>query len=75
MTDGRVSLGTLVTDDDSRLRSHRWLLENGGKLKEGVPKPIFLADPSHQMKVMLKSIFVMVTYTKNPDEIKHVDAL
>ena len=73
--DARVSVGTLITDDDGTLRSHCSLLEHEGKLKEGVPEPTFLADPSHRVKVMLKPIFAMVTSTKNPDEVKHVEAL
>ena len=48
---------------------------HGGKLCEGVPEPTFLADLSHRVKVMLKPIFAMVASTKNPDEVKHVDAL
>ena len=36
--------------------------------------PIFLADPSHRIKVMLKPIFAMVTDTKDPDKCKAVDA-
>ena len=75
MTDGRVSIGTLVTDDDSTLRSHRRRLGNRVKQKEGVPEPIFLVDSSHRVKVMSKPIFVMVASTKNQDEIKYVDAL
>ena len=74
-TNSRVSVGTLVTDDDSTLRSHCKLHENGGKLRAGVPEPTFLADPSHRVKVMLKPIFALVSSTKNPDEVKHVDAL
>ena len=74
-TNTRVSVGTLVTDDDSTLRSHCRLLEHGDKLCEGVPEPTFLADSSHRVKVILKPIFAMVASTKNPGEVKHVDAL
>ena len=56
-TKGKVFIGTLVTDDDSTLRSHCRSLENGGKLFNDDPEPLFLADLSHRVKVMLKGIF------------------
>ena len=75
LSKGKVAIGTMVTDDDSTLRRHCSSTENGGKLLAGVPEPIFLADPGHRVKVMVKPIFTMVTTTKNPDDIKNLDAL
>ena len=42
-----VSIGTMVTGDDSTLRKHGSLIANGDRLKEGVYKPKFLTDPEH----------------------------
>ena len=74
-TKGWVSVGTLVTDDDSTLRSHCRSETNSGKLQECVVKPRCLADSSYRVKVMVKSVFALVSKTKHPDEVKHIDAL
>ena len=63
-----------MTDDDSTMRSHLKNINKGGKLPNNILTPIFLADPSHRIKVMLKPIFAMVTDTKDPDKCKAVDA-
>ena len=39
------------------------------------PQPVFLADPSHRIKVMSKPFFKMVTTTKDPNKCKMIDAL
>ena len=64
-----------MTDDDSTLRDHCSSAENGGKLRPGMGQPKFLADPTHRTKVMSRPIFNLVQGTKNPDEIKMIDAL
>ena len=56
------------------MRSHLKNIVNGGKLPNEIIQPIFLADPSHRIKVMCKPIFAMVTGTKDPDKCKIVDA-
>jgi len=66
-----------VSDDDSTMRS---LLQhesknNKGKLPPNIPEPVFLADPSHRIKVMFKPFFLMVKNTKDPNECKMIDAL
>ena len=49
-------------------------MRNGGKLSDSIMQPIFLADPSHRIKVMCKPIFAMISGTKDPDKCKSVDA-
>ena len=74
-SDGMMKVEDLVTDDDSTLRDHCSSEENGGKLRSGVSQPKFLADPTHRTKVMVRPIFGLVQSTKNPDEVKMIDAL
>ena len=74
---GKFFIEHMVTDDDSTIRStlkHKSEHEKG-KLPDNVPEPIFLADPSHQVKVMSKPVFSRVTNTKDPTKCKKVDAL
>ena len=73
--DGIVTVGCLVTDDDSTLRSHCKTSGEGGKLAETTPTPRFLADPGHRIKVIGKALFGLVTKTKNIDEVRTVDVL
>ena len=74
-TSSKISIGDIVSDDDSTLRKHCSSASKGGKLKEGVCEPRFLADPSHRTKVMVKPVFNLVTKTKKLDEVKMIDAL
>ena len=46
-----------------------------GKLPYDVPQPVFLADPSHRIKVMAKPFFKMVVKSKDPTKAKTIDAL
>ena len=73
--DGIVTVGCLVTDDDSTLRSHCKTSGEGGKLAETTPTPRFLTDPGHRIKVIGKALFGLVTKTKNIDEVRTVDVL
>ena len=73
----RAYLKHMVSDDDSTMRS---LLQhpcnhNKGLLPLTIPQPVFLADPSHRIKVMSKPFFKMVTTTKDPSKCKMIDAL
>ena len=72
---GLVHVGKIITDDDSIMRSHYKQVRNGGKLLNNIPEPIFLADPSHRVKVMCKGIFALVSDTKDPDRCKMIDAI
>ena len=74
MFDGLVYVEEIVTDDDSTMRSHCKNKKNGGNLPDEIPQPIFLADPSHRIKVMCKPIFAMVSNNKDPDQCKLIDA-
>ena len=74
MFEGLVYVKEIVTDDDSTMRAHLKNTTKGGKLPDSIIQPIFLADPSHRIKVMCKPIFGMVTGTKDPDKCKIVDA-
>ena len=72
---GLVFIENIVTDDDSTMRSHIKNIKNGGgKLPDYIPQPIFLADPSHRIKVMCAQIFVMISDTRDPDKCKHNNA-
>ena len=59
VSQGRVFIHTIVSDDDSTMRSllkHK-KINSKGKLPEAIPEPIFMADPSHRVKVMAKPFF------------------
>ena len=71
----RCCVNDLVTDDDSTLRQYCSTKANGGELLPCIPQPNFLADPSHRCKTMVKKIVGMTSATRNPDEIKTIDAL
>ena len=62
--DGIVTVGALVTDDDSTLCSHCRISDEGGKLDGTTPIPRFLADPGYRVKVIGKALFGLVTKTK-----------
>ena len=62
--DGLVVIGSLVTDDDSTIRSQCTNANEGRKLKEETPTPLFLADPGHRIKLMGKAAFGVVQKTK-----------
>ena len=51
-----IHLEFIVSDDDSTMRAHLHHIDTykGGKLPLSVPQPIFLCDPSHRIKVMVK---------------------
>ena len=71
---GLVYIKELSTDDDGTMRSHLKNVINGGKSPNSITQPIFLANPSHLIKVMCNPIFAMVTGTKDPDKCRYVDA-
>ena len=74
-SDGRIFIAEIISDDDLSMRAHLQHEGVGGKLRDVIPEPIFRADPSHHIKVMSKTIFKMVTKTKDPTKCKQIDAL
>ena len=74
-TQKKASIGEIVTDDDTTMRSN--IRHNGDKAKLPlhVPEPRFLADPTHRIKVMVRNIFAKAVKSKNVQKIKTIDAL
>ena len=56
-TNGAANIGKLVTDDDSTMCTNikRKTNSNKGKFDTNVPEPLFLGDPGHQVKDMVKN--------------------
>ena len=53
-----ISVQFIVSDDNSIIRAHLQHTGNDkGKLPLHVPKPVFLCDPSHWIKVIVKEVF------------------
>ena len=73
--EGLVTVGDIVTDSDSMMRSHCRHTINNGELPDNAPELIFLADPSYRVKVVRKPIFAMVSNTKDPDKCKNIDSV
>ena len=67
----------IVSDDDSTMRAH--LKHEGTSKNAALPKdvhqPIFLCDPSHRIKVMVKDIFPLALMRDSKSEYKKIDAL
>ena len=63
-------VSVIVSDDDSTMKEclkHRKLKADGkqyksdkGRLDVHIPEPLFLADPSHRVKVVAKACFLML---------------
>ena len=68
-------IDVIVRDDDSTMRAvltypskgarGQVLKSSKGKLHEDIPKPSFLADPSHHMKVFVKHILSIVNKSRD----------
>ena len=74
MFKGLVCVREIVTDNDSKMRSHLRNKRDSGKLPDDIIQPIFLANPSRRIKVMLKYISAMISNTKDPDKCKTINA-
>ena len=48
--DIRESIGVIVSDNDSTMRLHFKQEKDGDKFSNHIPTPLFLAEPSHQIK-------------------------
>ena len=54
-----MHLNKIINDNDSTMRSLLQHTSNHdkGKVPKNIPEPVFLADPSHRIKVMSKPFF------------------
>ena len=73
----KISLRSIVSDDDSTMRA---LLKHPrnhkrGKLNPEIPEPSWLADPSHRTKVVAKYIFALETLPKSKSTCTKIDAV
>jgi hypothetical protein len=53
----KISICTIISDDDSNGRAKARHINKGGKLLETVEEPEFLADPSHRKRVFARAIY------------------
>ena len=74
-THKKASIGEIVTDDDTTMRSNIKYTGGKAKLPVHIPELRFLADPTHRIKVMVRNIFAKAVKSKNAQKIKTIDAL
>ena len=70
-------LKAIIADDDSSMRSllkHKSLYPKG-RLPKDMVVPDWLADPSHRIKVVAKSIYLLASLSKNVSSCTKVDAI
>ena len=72
---GKARVAHLMLDDDTTLRSHCQNVSNGGKLNDTIKEPEFLDNPGYRIKVMVATVFKLVTKNKDPDRVTNIDAL
>ena len=72
-----VEIEFIVSDDDSTMRAHLKHISahQKGKLSIHIPEPVFLCDPSHRIKVMVKDIFGLALASNSKSECQKIDAL
>ena len=72
-----IGVKFIVSDDDSIMRAHLTHIDvvKNGKLPLGVPQPMFLCNPLHRIKVMVKDIFGLALSSKEKSECEKIDAL
>ena len=56
----KVSIGTIVADDDLTLKANTENKKDGGLVDYQILRPTFLADPSHRIKCLIRPVFKMV---------------
>ena len=68
-----VEIEFIVSDDDSTMRAHLKHIgtHKHGKLPLHIIEPLFLCDPSHRIKVMVKDIFALALVKKRRYWPKH----
>ena len=72
-----IGIEHIVSDDDSTMRAH---LSHIGTHKHGmlplhINQPVFLCDPSHRIKAMVKDVFALALSSKENSECEKIDAL
>ena len=74
-TKQKVYVHELVTDDNATTRTILTHTHKKCRLSRNVPQPVFLADPCHRVKAMVKPIFARVSKTKDLNRIRNIDAM
>jgi hypothetical protein len=74
-TNQKAFVNELVTDDDATTRTILTHKHKKCRLPMNIPQPVFLADPCHRVKAMVKPIFARVSKTKNMNNIRNIDAM
>ena len=75
---GDVYIHSIVADDDSTMRSllkYKSEEHKKGQLKEGVPEPEWLADPTHRTKCVAKPIYGLASANKATSLVTKLDAM
>ena len=57
--DGMLYMHNLCADDDSTMKKY---CSHKGGLPTDIPEPIFLADPSHRVKLIARKVFYILAY-------------
>ena len=72
-----VEIEFIVLDDDLTMRAHLKHVgtHKHGKLPLHILVPLFLCDPSHRIKVMVKDIFGLALASNSKSECQKIDAL
>ena len=68
----KVTIGTIVADDDSTLKANTKNKNNRGLLDDDIETPKFLADPSHRIKCIIRSVYKLVKKTKIQIQLKQL---
>ena len=74
-SDTKVFTEHIFTDTDFTIRTYCNNVRNRGKLPGMIPQPKFLTYPIHEVKVIYKPIFKLVTYIKDPGRYIILDPL
>ena len=72
-----VEIEFIVSDDDSTMRAHLKHIgtHKNGKLPLYILMLLFLCNPSHRIKVMVKDIFALALASNSKIECQKIDAL
>ena len=71
-----VRVEFIVSDNDSMMRVNLRHATNHtiGKLLDTIPKPSFLVDPLHRIKVMAKEVFNLAIVSREKSDCEFIDA-